>query len=207
VELINNFYFKTVEGHVRMAKNSQIRVEVPPQMISASESVKITNAADVVQGSATSAIGLSIVVNALLGFGMSNVYEMLNSLQLMATINYMNVFTPANVSSFYGFIIKMAEFDILPMAKIYNSVYSVLNIDIESIISSSPEDEADDRELASKQKSSSSKKKKTDEDTEEIKMRFSSILLSILAIGVSALSLAFFFVISTCSKRSKRLFE
>jgi hypothetical protein len=46
---------------------------------------------------------------------MSSIYDMLNSLQLMATINYMNVYTPANVSAFYGFIIKMAEYDILPM--------------------------------------------------------------------------------------------
>jgi hypothetical protein len=118
--------------------------------MSASEGVKIMEAADVVQGGATTAIGMSFIVNVLLGFGMSNIYEMLNSLQLMATIDYMNVLTPANVSSFYGFIIKMAEFDILPMDDIYEGIYSELRIDIESIIQPSDDESESDnvRQLA-----------------------------------------------------------
>ena len=103
-------------------------------MKSESESQKVSAVSDVAQSSAVSAIVLTFVVNAALGFGMSNVYDMLNSLQLMATVEYMNVFTPANVSSYYKFIIKMAEFDILPLDDIFSGIYDWLDIDLDSII-------------------------------------------------------------------------
>jgi hypothetical protein len=68
----------------------------------------------------------------------------------MATIEYMNVYTPANASSFYKFIIKMAEFDVLPTDDIFEGIYNQLNIDLESVILKSRQENG--RSLAKKKK-------------------------------------------------------
>jgi len=63
-----------------MSKEGKKTVDIPPQMKSESESRKVSAVSDAAQSSATSAIVLTFVINAMLGFGMSNVYDMLNSL-------------------------------------------------------------------------------------------------------------------------------
>jgi hypothetical protein len=80
ITALNNFYFKAADGHVRIKNQAQIKVEIPPQMISESDSVKIANIASVMQVSTTTVLGSSTLLNSVLGFGMSKVYDMLNSL-------------------------------------------------------------------------------------------------------------------------------
>jgi hypothetical protein len=68
----------------------------------------------------------SVVTDLLMNLAMSRVFEMINSLQLIAFLQNYNVYMPANADYFLNFVTEMAEFDVLPKELIFGSFVSEL---------------------------------------------------------------------------------
>lgn len=59
------------------------------------------------------------LLNLLLGYGLSEIWGVLNALQIVAFHIYIEVMIPTNVSVFFEFIMDMADFNIISKEEIY----------------------------------------------------------------------------------------
>lgn len=73
-----------------------------------------------VVGYSTKAVFLFIfIVNLLLGYGLAQIWGILNALQIVAFMIYIDVMVPSNVEVFFQFIMDMADFNFISKEEIY----------------------------------------------------------------------------------------
>jgi len=66
---------------------------------------------------------LHFVASYLLKFPISEIWTLLNSIQLMTLVVSYNVYLPGNALSFYELLIEIADFDLIPTDKIYEASF------------------------------------------------------------------------------------
>ena len=71
-------------------------------------------------------LATTVITNLLLRSTISQIWGMINALQIIAYMTYLNVYFPANVEIFFGFIINLSEFDIFPTADILHFIFPFL---------------------------------------------------------------------------------
>jgi hypothetical protein len=58
--------------------------------------------------------------------GLSEVWGMVNSVQLLAYIRHMNLYFPSNAEAYFDFMIKVADFEYFDLRKVYDKIFDKL---------------------------------------------------------------------------------
>jgi hypothetical protein len=77
---------------------------------------------EAMESSAGAFVSGSIAMNFLLAVSLNQLFSAINSLQFMMLLALVNVSMPANASMFFTFVLKIAEFDVLPMEELYGTM-------------------------------------------------------------------------------------
>ena len=67
----------------------------------------------------------NFALNMILQAALSQLWSMINSQQLLVTLPMFNQQIPANAGLFYGFIMDVASFDLLPTELIYDAYFNL----------------------------------------------------------------------------------
>jgi hypothetical protein len=102
----------------------------------------------------------SAILNLFMSIAITQIWEMINSLQVIVGLLFFNTFMPANSKLFFSFIIDMTEFEVLPSALIFEDAFPFLIQDEEI----EGEEVEDSRLLKAKEKKKDSKSKDSDEE-------------------------------------------
>jgi hypothetical protein len=66
----------------------------------------------------------NFVLNFFLQGALSSILQVIQSMQLLIMVPMYKISMPANASIFYGYLLKIAAFDTIPMESIYDSLFS-----------------------------------------------------------------------------------
>ena len=85
--------------------------QIPPQIATQAEADAVDVTCDATQASSQSLLGVNFLANLLLAGSLSQVWSMINGLQIVSVLPFFNAKTPGNVSFFNEFVNNLASFD------------------------------------------------------------------------------------------------
>ena len=93
--------------------STMLQVELP-RMLAQGEAEAIASAGQATEAIATAVMGGNFVINLILAASLSQLWSMLNGLQLAVHLPLFNLLFPANANMFIEFVIDLATFDLVP---------------------------------------------------------------------------------------------
>lgn len=85
-----------------------------PRLLSESEAESISQGAQTTQAVSSAVMGSNFLLNLILAASLSQLWSMLNGLQLAVHLPLFNLNFPANANFFIEFVIQVATFDLIP---------------------------------------------------------------------------------------------
>jgi hypothetical protein len=67
----------------------------------------------------------NFVMNFFLTAGLSQLWSMINTQQIIVMMPLFNLNLPANAGMFFGFIMNLASFNLLPTDRFYNAYFNM----------------------------------------------------------------------------------
>lgn len=92
---------------------------LPRQVLKGSTAAKIASVANELAASANSVNVGNVILNTVLSASLNQIWSMINTQQLIVLMPLFNVNIPPNAAVFFGILMSIASFDILPTDKFY----------------------------------------------------------------------------------------
>jgi hypothetical protein len=128
ISVKNPFLFKSFESSEMIPRGTIIWAGVPPQVPSGSEAA-LDNAAMAAEV-ATKTTFLTTTAVLVSNGALSEVWGMINAIQLLSFIFYMDLYMPANAKLFFDFLIKIGEFEFVDLKPAYKVTFGwMYNLD------------------------------------------------------------------------------
>ena len=122
-KFVGNFFFFDQDGMV-LPKDKTIYKELPLQMQFGSKATAALVAVAEVANSASNGVLVSnLALNIVLSASLQQLWSMVNTQQLVVLMPLWSIKLPANAAMFFGFIMTIAAFDILPTDTFYNNYF------------------------------------------------------------------------------------
>lgn len=112
--------------------NSFVEGKIPQQFADEASAALMAGAADAASEGAKAVMAGSLAFNLLFSFALQQIWDTLNSLQVIGYMSYFNVYTPNHVSVFYGVVLDLAELDFVDLTPQAQSVFPFLRTDEET---------------------------------------------------------------------------
>jgi hypothetical protein len=73
---------------------------------------------------------------------LAEIWAMINAIQILAYIFYMNLYMPANAERYFDFLMELSEFDLIDMSPVYELLFRWIAVfDPENVVISQEEEE------------------------------------------------------------------
>lgn len=92
----------------------QLKAEIPKQATSKEEAEEIETLNTSVQVGSSTILAGAFFANLLMKASLSNLWGMINSVQVISFLALQHVYFPSNSEAFFEFIIDLSEFDLIP---------------------------------------------------------------------------------------------
>jgi hypothetical protein len=93
----------------------EIVSEIPPQAVSAQQAELVANVVRSVEEASNAVLATTLFVNLLMRASFSQIWGMINSVQIIAYMTLLSLMFPQNSLDFFEFVLNLSEFDILPI--------------------------------------------------------------------------------------------
>ena len=111
--VLDSQYFMEDSHRMRnIAVGTNLRMNIPPQGLYESFFASFEETQQATEGIATAVIGGNSFMSVFITGGLSAVWGLINSLQIIAHLKLLNVIMPANASVLYDIIYNLATFDL-----------------------------------------------------------------------------------------------
>ena len=87
------------------------------------QAAAIEAAASTAESASTAAVGTNFIINIMLSASLNQLWSMMNGLQIFVHMPLMNVKFPANAGTFIVFLVKIANFDIIPTDLAFEHIF------------------------------------------------------------------------------------
>jgi hypothetical protein len=122
-KFVGNFFFFDQDGMV-LPKDKTIYKELPLQMqFGSKETAALVAVAEVANSASNGVLASNLVLNIVLSASLQQLWSMVNTQQLVVLMPLWNIKLPANAAMFFGFIMTIAAFDILPTDTFYDTYF------------------------------------------------------------------------------------
>lgn len=122
VEVKNPFFFRA-KATQEVIPRGTTRMAPIPQQFSAGQAESLDNLMAVARIGTKTTVG-STVVTLLITGSLSEVWGMINSVQMLAYIRHMDLYMPANTEAYFDFMLTVADFEIVDPVPVYDRVYN-----------------------------------------------------------------------------------
>ena len=104
--------FEDADGN-KLSESVVKYLQIPTQMGSAAEAKQVQDQGDTAGSSSKASIGSNLVVNILMSGSMSQVWQMINGLQVVNHMPLFKIKSPGNINAFNDFFSEIAKFEIV----------------------------------------------------------------------------------------------
>jgi hypothetical protein len=128
--------------------DSFVSGKIPQQFADEATAAALADAADAASGGAKAFMAGSMAFNLLFSFALQQIWDTLNSLQVIGYMSYFNVYTPNHVSVFYSVVLDLAELDFVDLTPQAQAIFPFLKTEDQEEGEAGDESEAESRRLA-----------------------------------------------------------
>ena len=97
--------------------------QIPTQIASLEQAEKINDSGSAAGSSSKASVGSNVVVNILLSGSLSQVWSMIEGLQVVCHMGLFKMKSPGNVNAFNEFFAELARFNIIETSPIVNDFF------------------------------------------------------------------------------------
>ena len=106
---------------------------IPTQIASLEQAAKINDSGSAAGSSSKASVGSNVVVNVLLSGSLSQVWAMIEGLQVVCHMGLFKMKSPGNVNAFNEFFAELASFNVIDTATVTNEIFYFPEMDAISL--------------------------------------------------------------------------